>query len=630
MAKENKGGLFGWLREALYVPEPHKNIPEQNKLPEEKIQKDEEDLKKIQAKLEKNLIDSPPQPSGASEADLGGWARLESQMSDLIAKGAVAAAIQYLDLEQIKEKVGDRWQEIYDKAQNIATRVIERRLAPDDLFFRDGQDGYVIMFAGLNEEQGRLKSTAIGYEILQTLMGDLGVGDRHWVRSFVSKTKTLDIDDSGSLEQKISSLRVSLNKGENAAASAEFTTALAPPVPAPRLAEMSNILSERKGVAGKTQFLNLNEIRDQFGERWMLIAGKARSIAESEIRRRTSPSDVFAPVDDDSYLLLFPQLDEEEARLKTIAIARAIQERLLGELGILETHTVETFVAPISGLPPIPPGYDNFLAKAGEFLTKTENISPQPRGSNADSEIQTKIGEVGVRWQPVWMASRQILAIYYAKAMRLDIENRMSVGNAAYVKQDSPCTFEIDRRVLNRALHHLRLLVENHQMVLIGVPIRLQSLLSHSGARLVDACRELSVDMRKYLMIEIADIANPVYLAHLGEGLSALQPFCRVTTVRVPPTFSQFDVLTRHRISIVSIDLEEHKELASSPQKFSATVIPMLRAARAKSLRLQIFGVAHPSVARIIQENGVDYLNGAAIAPEEIKPAAARPLSLTF
>src|SRR4029077_10036287 len=96
--------------------------------------------------------------------------------------------------------------------------------------------------------------------------------------------------------------------------------------------------------------LQLDHIRTELGARWPAAAERVRDIAEQVLTRRLAPIDVFAPLDEGSYLILFAALTEDEARLTVAALAREIRDRLLGELGPTVAAEVGAFVAPLTGL----------------------------------------------------------------------------------------------------------------------------------------------------------------------------------------------------------------------------------------------------------------------------------------
>lgn len=84
----------------------------------------------------------------------------------------LAGAVTFLGLEKVKEKLGDRWERLSARADDIARRAIERRLDNADAYTRHGDLQYVLLFAHLNKEHAQLKCAMIAEEITKRLLGE--------------------------------------------------------------------------------------------------------------------------------------------------------------------------------------------------------------------------------------------------------------------------------------------------------------------------------------------------------------------------------------------------------------------------------------------------------------------------
>ena len=83
--------------------------------------------------------------------------------------------------------------------------------------------------------------------------------------------------------------------------------------------------------AGGINCISLATVSKKLGDRWPKFAEQADQIARRTIEKRLLPADVFAPVGDLSYLIVFASLTEEAARVKCSVIADEIEKRLIGE-----------------------------------------------------------------------------------------------------------------------------------------------------------------------------------------------------------------------------------------------------------------------------------------------------------
>jgi hypothetical protein len=393
-----------------------------------------------------------------------------------------------------------------------------------------------------------------------------------------------------------------------AAARAEFEVRLA------------RIIAERPAsVAGKMQLLDLNGIRAQVGERWQEVAERAAAIAQQVIARRLAPTDVFAPYDETGFIILFAELNEQQARLKAAAIAREIRERLVGELGGEDSAWVKAFVAKLpevatSGAPPD-------LASVEAALVRTPDLAPPPSSHATDPELQKRVGEIGISFRPTLYVPRKMMSIYDCRAQRLDALDHHHAGSHAYWHADAPMVFAIDRAVLQLAIRQVRLAAEAQPAPLVQVTLHASALLAISGGQLVDLCHGLDQPLRRHLVIEIVGANVGVgFTPHIHEAVQLVHPFCRAVIARIKPGFTDLERLARHGFVSVGMDLDD-PEVSLTSGMLKIDVLPLARLAHAAKLQAYLYGIHSAEVARAARAAGFDYLNGPAIAGEVTTPA---------
>lgn len=570
-----------------------------------------------------------PEPETANEVARN---RFDERLGQLIEEQHEAAIgkLQFLDMERLKAAVGDRWEETAARARAIVEHVITLRLAPGDLFTPHGEDGFLLLFVDLSPFEAKLKAEAIAQDVLQRLVGEMGAGSKHWVKGLLGEMVSVGgragmTISSTMLDRLAAPVPSSVVESSSTRSAGNETSARV--VSPTSMAEV--IAAGASGCAGKTQFIDLEVIKAQFGERWPGIADKARQIAEQVIRQRLKPSDVFAPINEDSYLILFAELGEEQARLKVQAIARTIHDRLLGELSVGDRHRVKAFVAPVFDL--AGSGAADGLNGLLQAIEATGDVAPPPSVSGTDAETRNRTGEVGVTYVPAWAVRRRSVSVFYTRALRLDSENRLFVGPAAYPRHDPPVEFEIDRAVLGSALADIRRQqvhgrggktegrnTESGNPALVVASLRLISLLGLSAGQLIDLCRFATPEIRRLLVVEITLAANLAALGRLGEAINAIQPFCRAIAVRVPPTFTAFDLLARHKVMSVAVDLEDP---ANGPPNLGL-LSALAKGSHTHRIAAVLLGVPGSDTLRLAVDAGFDLLAGPAIAQETAHPTA--------
>ena len=113
-------------------------------------------------------------------------AQFNEQLTSLLArnKSINAGNIQFLGLTKIKEKYAAVWDRIADKVDQATRREIEHHLGPGDIYSRI-DDGYVIVFATLSNEEAENRCAMIAQELSSKLLGDEGADQALIVTSMV-------------------------------------------------------------------------------------------------------------------------------------------------------------------------------------------------------------------------------------------------------------------------------------------------------------------------------------------------------------------------------------------------------------------------------------------------------------
>jgi len=94
---------------------------------------------------------------------------------------------------------------------------------------------------------------------------------------------------------------------------------------------LSNLAQETETRAsGRVQVISLADFRTAIGELWDKYQNKILIIAESTIARMIGRGNTFIPQGEDTWLLLFPSLEDDKAEQRTNAIAASIGKKLVG------------------------------------------------------------------------------------------------------------------------------------------------------------------------------------------------------------------------------------------------------------------------------------------------------------
>ncbi len=94
--------------------------------------------------------------------------------------GRFQTKLQIISLIEFREAVGERWPRVADKVMMIAEGVINAHIGAGNLFTRQGQDFFVLVFRTCPQPEGRRRALMIAQDLGVRLLGDQFIGlERH-------------------------------------------------------------------------------------------------------------------------------------------------------------------------------------------------------------------------------------------------------------------------------------------------------------------------------------------------------------------------------------------------------------------------------------------------------------------
>ncbi|MGH7087465.1 MAG: hypothetical protein ACREFQ_01040, partial [Stellaceae bacterium] len=83
-----------------------------------------------------------------------------------------AGRVSVIGLDKVKARLGNDWQRLSARVDVIVRNTIKKHLLPGDVFTGFGEANYVIVFAGLDPGQARIKCLLVADEIVKSLLGE--------------------------------------------------------------------------------------------------------------------------------------------------------------------------------------------------------------------------------------------------------------------------------------------------------------------------------------------------------------------------------------------------------------------------------------------------------------------------
>jgi PAS domain-containing protein len=115
------------------------------------------------------------QPAAAADmSDSAATMQLWQLLQDVAASGrsrVPVAQVHLLGLDEVRNLLGDRWPELEHSVHRIVERVLKRFLLPHERYCRDGNKGYMLVFAQASSEQAAERAAMIAAAIEAAVLG---------------------------------------------------------------------------------------------------------------------------------------------------------------------------------------------------------------------------------------------------------------------------------------------------------------------------------------------------------------------------------------------------------------------------------------------------------------------------
>jgi hypothetical protein len=116
---------------------------------------------------------------------------------------ASAGKMTLLGLENIKLRLGERWEKVSGSVHRFYEAALEKRMGPGDAFYKVGEMSYVAVFPNLSAAEAQVKCVAVAEEVCRRMFGDdTGeVSVRSVVGEIDSKLVLEDVDIAATIQQ---------------------------------------------------------------------------------------------------------------------------------------------------------------------------------------------------------------------------------------------------------------------------------------------------------------------------------------------------------------------------------------------------------------------------------------------
>ena len=375
-------------------------------------------------------------------------------------------------------------------------------------------------------------------------------------------------------------------------------------------------------MVGGMQLFGLDPISATLGPAWPQRREQVRSLARGVIDRRVRTDDICLEGGDLSFIVIYGDDDREAARSTTNAISSEIRTEITKQdpvIGAALTVKSEICVASV----------DQILARQSGWFRSGAELAPDlghdrplPVSEQADGAPL----QLCLFLRPVWDIRREAAILYSVEPYVWVERNQWLAGRSAgatrEAEEDSAAT---DLRVLERALAELEATTEDGKRVLIGASICAQSFTVPWRRRLMaPVLRRIEAGFRDRMVIEIVEVDNGVFSAHLHDLPRQLRAVSRYVSLRVP--LCQHALKRAARLGFAAVGCDLADEASASEAVVTSRLERFIGAARQAEVPAFVSGVRSKRLAAFAVNAGAAWISGDAVLAKTRKVRGAMRL----
>lgn len=357
----------------------------------------------------------------------------------------------------------------------------------------------------------------------------------------------------------------------------------------------------------QVQFIDMDEIRRAYGQRWPEQKTRIHEIAESFLKRRMRPDDLLVH-GSDGFLIIFGSTGAE-ASLSANQLAHGLNAFFLGEATRTPVPQVSARTATVS--------VKDLVARLGDSTFISATPEPAAAAPRAGPDCDW-------RYQPVWDVKRETLTNWYVTPYSPSAGTRLP----GYQFEDAPVVpglfAEIDHASLGVAEQALRQLIAQGKQALVGSSFHVSSLTNLAvRARLLSTLDQLDPALVRYRVLKVAAIPPGMPRHHLTEVVGMLRS--RLTNVVLGAAWDEPDITSLASCDSVAIGLSIPAWVSSPTSNVSRSVLnarisEAVSAAHSVRKRLFVEGAVTPELAARLRLLGVDNISSGIIWTPTIQP----------
>ncbi|TWA90576.1 hypothetical protein FBY14_10478 [Azospirillum brasilense] len=140
--------------------------------------------------------DDGPTPSSAPSSTQSIDESFKERARQILSHGQTitAGSVHLIGLDEIRKELGDRWESVNERVHVYTERMLKKVLSPRDVWFRYGENHYIIVFAQADRRSAQLTCSKVMESLHQALLGHADT------RRITVKTAVVDVGGGVALD----------------------------------------------------------------------------------------------------------------------------------------------------------------------------------------------------------------------------------------------------------------------------------------------------------------------------------------------------------------------------------------------------------------------------------------------
>ncbi|CUW41090.1 protein of unknown function [Magnetospirillum sp. XM-1] len=415
-------------------------------------------------------------------------------------------------------------------------------------------------------------------------------------------------------------------------------------------------------TAGAMHIINLANVRADLLKqgRWERLESRIRTIISGIIRQHLDRVDMFIEVKGPAYIIVFAHLLPDHAAVKCAAIAREVEEKIMGVSRSLRgakvgtaiarftqnglelvdgpdpdnelRHILGTTLAPVTEVGANGPGGLHPAARPSDAAVCDDVDIPASFGSRDPWIIETageqegraegaewyyeadvlRVPELECRYLPMWHVRQHAVGTFHCIPALPITRSQALVGEAVFEAAPKSLICDLNLRVLEIASQEIQSLRGRGGEALIGLPVHFETIASRKQrSRYLAACAALPEDIRNHLLVELIDLPEGAPDSRLCELVAWLRPWAKAICIRTSLDCQRFEGYAAAHVFAIGVVLggEEGPEAAVMERMNGFTAKAAKYALRTYALELRTRSLTVAAMGA-----GFDYISGQVIS----------------